>query len=62
MGAPGWPELAFPGMSTAKQRMVLMHFQSSSEYAEFDILRYITRRKSIRMKRRNILFRVCGYD
>ena len=30
MGAPGWPELAFPVMSTAKQRIVLMHFQSSS--------------------------------
>jgi hypothetical protein len=30
IGAPGCPELAFEGMSTAKQRIVLMHFQSSS--------------------------------
>lgn len=36
MGAPGWPELAFAGISTAKQRIVLMHFQSSSEYVIFE--------------------------
>jgi hypothetical protein len=34
MGAPGCPEFAFPGMSTAKQRIVLMHFQSRSEYED----------------------------
>ena len=36
MGAPGWPEFAFAGISMAKQRIVLMHFQSSSEYVIFE--------------------------
>jgi hypothetical protein len=31
MGAPGWPEFAFAVISTARQRIVLMHFQSRSE-------------------------------
>ena len=38
IGAPGWPELALAGISTAKQRIVLIHFQSSSPYEEdFDM-------------------------
>jgi len=38
IGAPGCPEFALAGISTAKQRIVLIHFQSSSPYEEdFDM-------------------------
>lgn len=43
MGAPGWPELALPGISTAKVRIVLIHFQSSSPYVDFVIVERVRR-------------------
>jgi hypothetical protein len=48
MGAPGWPEFAFAGISTAKQRIVLMHFQSSSEYEEDFVILEIVRWETTR--------------
>jgi len=55
IGAPGCPELAFPGISTAKQRMVLMHFQSSSVKSDFVMVVNVRMKINCDLLRRNIL-------